>query len=1014
MKRTLLFLFACLAFSFASAQIITPPDYNICDTDTDGSIVFDLSINNSIVLGALSPNDYSVTYYLSQNEADAGVNPLPPVFTTFTNPQIVFVRLQENANPNNYQTTSFSIFVNQNPQVNMQTFLVCDTNGEGIAMTDLTILAQQIHSAAGTTPGQMEISFYETTNDAVNQVNPLVSIYFNSTPFQQTIYAFCEFNVTGCWTIIPIQLIIDNCMETGEPVNLSACYDDPPSGCFDLTTNETLILNALNPADYTITYHLSSADAANDTAAIANPANYCVTQQSTIIYVRFEENATGNHQIFTFALTLQSAVAGNATLQPIVQCDEDNNDVIIVNLTSVAAQLNTTNNLTFYTNSTDAMAGTNAIVNATAFSINVATPLTFIFIREEVVGGCDIVNTIQVNALANCNIANVCAGANSLCNSLGNPFNNTVNNIAVAEPWFDYGCLGTQPNPTWFYIPVSQNGAISLLIEQNTSINFNGGGLDVDFICYGPFANPVTPCSPGQLNASNTVACSYSAAPIENAFIPNAQIGQFYLLMVTNFSNQPGFIKITETAATQGEIDCTGLRLNAFLDSNSNGIKDGGEQNFPLGQFTYEVNNDTNVHNISSPTGIYSIYEMNPANSYDLGFAVDGPYAANYSVTTASYSDVSVIAGAGMQNYYFPVIVTQDYNDLAVTIIPNQAPRPGFTYSNKVMYTNYGTQTVASGTITFTKDALVTITGNSEVGAVNTAMGFTYNFTNLLPFESREITVTMLVPNIPVVALGNLLTNTAEIIPLVGDVSPENNSSTSSQVIIGAYDPNDKMESRGGQILITDFTNDDYLYYTVRFENTGNASAINVRITDIMDDRLNEGTLMMLDASHDFVLDRLDNQLTWRFDNIQLPPSAINPAAGRGYVHFKVKPNPGYAVGDIIPNTASIFFDFNPAIVTNTFNTEFVSLLSTNEFENDGFVFYPNPAGDIVNISLVGQDTISSTTVYDMLGKVILSKKSNSVSANQTIDISAVSSGIYFLEVITGSNVKTSKKLIVK
>ena len=57
-----------------------------------------------------------------------------------------------------------------------------------------------------------------------------------------------------------------------------------------------------------------------------------------------------------------------------------------------------------------------------------------------------------------------------------------------------------------------------------------------------------------------------------------------------------------------------------------------------------------------------------------------------------------------------------------------------------------------------------------------------------------------------------------------------------------------------------------------------------------------------------------------------LPVSVANTMTGKGYITFKIKPKPGYAVGDIIPNNASIYFDFNPAIITNTFQTEFVAL----------------------------------------------------------------------------------------
>ena len=76
---------------------------------------------------------------------------------------------------------------------------------------------------------------------------------------------------------------------------------------------------------------------------------------------------------------------------------------------------------------------------------------------------------------------------------------------------------------------------------------------------------------------------------------------------------------------------------------------------------------------------------------------------------------------------------------------------------------------MASGTVTFTKDSALTITTISEATATTTTTGFTYNFTNLLPNETRTIYVTMSTPTIPTVSLGQLVTNYASITIPIGD-----------------------------------------------------------------------------------------------------------------------------------------------------------------------------------------------------------------------------------------------------
>jgi hypothetical protein len=119
-------------------------------------------------------------------------------------------------------------------------------------------------------------------------------------------------------------------------------------------------------------------------------------------------------------------------------------------------------------------------------------------------------------------------------------------------------------------------------------------------------------------------------------------------------------------------------------------------------------------------------------------------------------------------------------------------------------------------------------------------------------------------------------------------------------------------------------------------------------------------------------------------------------------------------VGDIIPNTASIYFDFNPPIITNTFNTEFVAQLGINDFENGDFVFYPNPVADFITISVKNTGSVANIAVYDILGKLIVSEKPTSAASTQTIDMSSLSRGVYLLEVTSDSNLKVVKKFVKK
>ncbi|HLP63479.1 T9SS type A sorting domain-containing protein [Flavobacterium sp.] len=455
------------------------------------------------------------------------------------------------------------------------------------------------------------------------------------------------------------------------------------------------------------------------------------------------------------------------------------------------------------------------------------------------------------------------------------------------------------------------------------------------------------------------------------------------------------------TITTALDID-DGIKLNAFIDLNNNGTQENFEQNATIGSFYYQINNGVN-HTITAPNGMHFLYESNASNLYTIGYTINSNNTDYYTISNSSYSNISVTNGSGITTYNFPI--TQiPHIDLAVYLSPIAGPIPGFPYGNNILFKNLGNQTIASGTITFNVNNVVTTT-TYPVGAIPNATGFTYNFTNLLPNEQRSFYVLFQLPTIPTVSIGQLLTNSVSITIPAGDANTSNNSASLTQDIRASWDPNDKQEHHGGQIEFADFTSNDYLTYTIRFENTGNANAINVSVEDTLDAKLDESSIQMITASHNYVLDRVGSNLTWRFDGINLPPSVPETQIGHGFITFQIKPKAGYAVGDIIPNTAYIYFDFNPAIITNTCKTEFVETLSNSDFAFSNLNFFPNPVKNSLTIS--NESLINSIEITSILGQNILSQKVTSLQTE--IDLSELSTGIYFVKVTSKGQEKTIK-----
>ena len=455
------------------------------------------------------------------------------------------------------------------------------------------------------------------------------------------------------------------------------------------------------------------------------------------------------------------------------------------------------------------------------------------------------------------------------------------------------------------------------------------------------------------------------------------------------------------------------LLFIAFVDQNGNGIKESNESLYSNGSFVFQQNNAGSFTNAYSPTGRYSLIDTNPTNTYDISYQVQTEFASYYNSGSTNYNDISIPTGSGTTILYFPITLTQGYNDATISIIPMSPPRPGLTYINRIVYKNQGV-TATSGTITFTKPTPVAIINVSQAGSVTTATGFTYAFTNLLPNETRFFNVTMSVPSSPTVVLNQLLTANASITAPTNDINVTNNSSSLTQIVVNSYDPNDKMEAHGDEIPFSQFSQNDYLYYTIRFQNNGTANAIDVKIVDVLDPLLDETSIRMISSSNNYIFYRVNNTLNWNFRDIQLVPSSVSQDLSRGYVYFKIKLKPGFVSGDIIPNNASIFFDSNPPIITNTFNTKFVTLLSAVENALGNFIMYPNPSSNNVTFSMENaNETIKFLSITDVLGKTVITIKD--ISSNEiNMDISNLSKGVYMVEITTESNLKTIKKLVIK
>ena len=174
--------------------------------------------------------------------------------------------------------------------------------------------------------------------------------------------------------------------------------------------------------------------------------------------------------------------------------------------------------------------------------------------------------------------------------------------------------------------------------------------------------------------------------------------------------------------------------------------------------------------------------------------------------------------------------------------------------------------------------------------------------------------------------------------------------STYSSEIRCAFDPNDKAVQP--QRDANNFTlPQEELFYTIRFQNTGNDTAFRVELRDAISPHLDPHSLNVIGSSHPFELkhDLINDQLTFVFDNILLPDSNTNLDGSQGYVSFIIDMLPDLSERTKIKNQAGIYFDFNKPIITNeTLNTLVYAFLCRDSIGADGFRVLP-----IISDSLV-------------------------------------------------------------
>jgi hypothetical protein len=236
------------------------------------------------------------------------------------------------------------------------------------------------------------------------------------------------------------------------------------------------------------------------------------------------------------------------------------------------------------------------------------------------------------------------------------------------------------------------------------------------------------------------------------------------------------------------------------------------------------------------------------------------------------------------------------------------------------------------------------------------------------------------------------------VMPTAGDVNPANNTFTFCFEIGVSYDPNYKSVIPAGAGIIGEIpAATPELEYTLHFQNTGTAPAMNVYLLDTISTNLDISSIEIISASHSMQPYMLPNRtIKFMFANINLPDSTHNEPQSHGYVNYRINLNPGLAPGTQIKNTGYIYFDYNVPVVTNTaLNTIETIVGLKNTSAKTGMLIYPNPANDKITVRFA-KASAATIVISDLLGREIITRSSNDLQT--TIETASLKEGVYIVK----------------
>lgn len=460
------------------------------------------------------------------------------------------------------------------------------------------------------------------------------------------------------------------------------------------------------------------------------------------------------------------------------------------------------------------------------------------------------------------------------------------------------------------------------------------------------------------------------------------------------------------------------ILIKVFNDANNNCIKESSEK--PISKQFIKISNInrilfTNEDGYAEtlvPNSVAIKYETKPPKNYTRSSCADT--SLTKTITSGKYID----------SIQFPLILKPNINDIRISIF---SPKGDYLQKGKrvnyiVICENVGSNTVSGSVRLRKRKWLSSVFANPVGNSVNDSI-YNWNYSNLKPGERQTFTYS------GIASYSSLNNDTSQIITqanaiisngvnafVLDDSDSLTQQSTSNAKAFNKFiTPTPKLGDS-----ISYINNNDQIRYDIVFNNYTNDTVYSAVVTDSIDLNLDISEIQETGSNKNYTTEILTDPnnlyvgiIVWRFNQINLMPNPSknyeNLTSG-AYIGFKILTK-NITSGELIKNTATIYYDNNFA---GKSNDTYCSTLPSSDIEQtliENLKLYPNPYNSHLTIENKNY-YINKVEIYNVTGQLIYTSSTELNTNHVEIKLENVVNGLQFAKITLSNGSVITKKLI--